>query len=668
MSGLSERVQKVREGDFRVSIATKLILSFLLIIVVISLVFIMVGIRLTSDRIVEEAQEKVRNDLNTAREIYSTTLYGIEDVVRFTANRFFLKDALVMGYSASIAEELENVRIREGLDILSLTDAEGNVILRSNNLDFSEEYEIENELVQNVLMRKNHESATTIISDEELDRESSQLAEQASFTLIDTPLAIERDETEITDGMMLASAAPVFDYQNKLAGVLYGGILLNRNYEIVDKIKQTVYEDLKYEGKDIGTATIFQDDVRIATNVRNSDGSRAIGTRVSEEVYNQVVIEGEPWIGRAYVVNDWYITAYEPIENISRDIIGILYVGMLEEKYTDLQRETVLTFLGITLLGSIAAMALAYLLARRISVPIQELAAATKEIEQGNLDAEVNIKSRDELGELAETFNAMRGALKERDRQIREYAQRKVMESERLALIGQIAANVAHELNNPLQGIVTYSHLLLEKMSDESSATDSLNKIVIQANRCRDIIRGLLDFSRQIKPDKTLCNINSVIDQCVSLVEHQALFHNVQITKHFSEDLPMVYVDPSQMQQVFMNMIINAAEAIEDSGQLSLETKFDQTEDLVEIDITDTGEGIPEENLDKLFDPFFTTKEVGKGTGLGLAISYGIIKEHEGTISVESELKKGTTFHIKLPRNSIPEVSDGRREVQSTDH
>ncbi|NIM92696.1 MAG: HAMP domain-containing protein [Anaerolineales bacterium] len=665
---MSERVQKVREGDFRVSIATKLILSFLLIIVVISLVFIMVGIRLTSDRIVEEAQEKVRNDLNTAREIYSTTLYGIEDVVRFTANRFFLKDALVMGYSASIAEELENVRIREGLDILSLTDAEGNVILRSNNLDFSEEYEIENELVQNVLMRKNHESATTIISDEELDRESSQLAEQASFTLIDTPLAIERDETEITDGMMLASAAPVFDYQNKLAGVLYGGILLNRNYEIVDKIKQTVYEDLKYEGKDIGTATIFQDDVRIATNVRNSDGSRAIGTRVSEEVYNQVVIEGEPWIGRAYVVNDWYITAYEPIENISRDIIGILYVGMLEEKYTDLQRETVLTFLGITLLGSIAAMALAYLLARRISVPIQELAAATKEIEQGNLDAEVNIKSRDELGELAETFNAMRGALKERDRQIREYAQRKVMESERLALIGQIAANVAHELNNPLQGIVTYSHLLLEKMSDESSATDSLNKIVIQANRCRDIIRGLLDFSRQIKPDKTLCNINSVIDQCVSLVEHQALFHNVQITKHFSEDLPMVYVDPSQMQQVFMNMIINAAEAIEDSGQLSLETKFDQTEDLVEIDITDTGEGIPEENLDKLFDPFFTTKEVGKGTGLGLAISYGIIKEHEGTISVESELKKGTTFHIKLPRNSIPEVSDGRREVQSTDH
>jgi two-component system NtrC family sensor kinase len=287
------------------------------------------------------------------------------------------------------------------------------------------------------------------------------------------------------------------------------------------------------------------------------------------------------------------------------------------------------------------------------------LASATKQIEEGNLDAEVEITSSDELGELAETFNAMGSALKERDKQLKEYTQRKIMESERLAIIGQIAANVAHELNNPLQGIVTYSHLLLEKMTNENSTTDSLNKIVIQANRCRDIIRGLLDFSRQRKPDKTVCDINSVIDQCVSLIENQALFHNIQITKRFGEDLPMVSVDPSQMQQVFMNMIINAAEAMEESGQLNLATKYDPGEELFEIEITDTGQGIPEENLKRLFDPFFTTKDVGHGTGLGLAISYGIIKEHKGTIAVESELDKGTTFRIKLPRNSVQEGIDG---------
>lgn len=233
------------------------------------------------------------------------------------------------------------------------------------------------------------------------------------------------------------------------------------------------------------------------------------------------------------------------------------------------------------------------------------------------------------------------------------------MESERLALIGQIAANVAHELNNPLQGIVTYSHLMLEKVSGENSSVDSLNKIVIQANRCRDIIRGLLDFSRQRKPDKTVCDINSVIDQCVSLVENQAQFHNIQITKQFSDDLPKVSCDPSQMQQVFINMIINAAEAMDEAGELNLGTRFKQEEDLFEIEISDTGQGIPEENIDKLFDPFFTTKDVGQGTGLGLAISYGIIKEHKGSISVESEINKGTTFRITLPGNSVREGIDG---------
>jgi two-component system NtrC family sensor kinase len=653
---------KLRQGitnGYRISIASKMILGFLLIIVIISAVFILMGVHLIGDRIVAEAQEKVRNDLNAAREIYLGELSDIEDVVRFTANRFFLRDALITGNIDQVAEELQNVRLREGLDVLSLVDISGAVILRSNQVDLGEKEQSECELVHSVLARKVHDSATSIVSEAELVRESPDLAIQACCAFIDTPLARETEDTEITDGMMLASAAPVFDYENRLIGVLYGGILLNRNYEIVDKIKQTVYEDLKYKGKDIGTATIFQDDVRISTNVKNTDGSRAIGTRVSEEVYQQVVLQGAPWIGRAYVVNDWYITAYEPIRNVNRDIIGILYVGILEQKYVDIQRDTVLAFLAITLMGSIAAMLLAYLLARRILVPIKELASATNEIEKGNLDAVVEITSSDELGELAETFNAMATALKERDKQLKEYTQSKIMESERLALIGQIAANVAHELNNPLQGIVTYSHLLLEKMPSENSAKESLNKIVIQANRCRDIIRGLLDFSRQRKPDKTVCNINSVIEECVSLVENQALFHNIQIEKRLSQEIPMVAVDPSQMQQVFMNMIINAAEAMDESGQLNLGTKFNPDEDLLEIEIADTGQGIHEKHLDKLFDPFFTTKDIGHGTGLGLAISYGIIKEHKGTIAVESELGKGTTFRIRLPRDSVQEVVDG---------
>jgi len=522
--------------------------------------------------------------------------------------------------------------------------------LRSNNPAAIGDDMSDDNIIEVVLIREVPAAAPQITPARELMLESPALAEQAKLSFVETPLARPRDETALTDGMMLRAAAPIFDYDGKLIGVLYGGVLLSRNYEIVDTIKQTVYQDLTYNGKDVGTATIFQDDVRISTNVRNEDGTRALGTRVSEYVYNQVVREGEPWIGRAYVVNDWYITAYEPIRNIYNRIIGILYVGVLEQKYLDAKQQTVLAFLAITFLGTLAAMTLSYLLAKRISVPIEKLAQAAQDIAHGKLNTRVASTSNDELGDLAESFNSMASSLQQRDQQLKEYTKNKIMESERLALVGQLSANIAHELNNPLQGIVTYSHLLLEKLPcEDTSSVSSLNRIVTQANRCRDIIRGLLDFSRQRKPDKTICNLNSVLQECLTLVENQALFHNIEIECEFDTSSPMIVIDPAQFQQVALNLIINAAEAMEDGGTLSVSTRFEPENDSLAVMISDTGYGIPEENFEKLFDPFFTTKEVGHGTGLGLAISYGIIKEHGGRIDVESEVGQGTTFTVHLP-------------------
>jgi two-component system NtrC family sensor kinase len=370
---------------------------------------------------------------------------------------------------------------------------------------------------------------------------------------------------------------------------------------------------------------------------------------VSEEVYNQVVKTGQSWLGRAYVVNDWYITAYEPIRNINGKIIGILYVGILEQKYVDIQQRTILAFLGIALMGVLVSLGVAYFISRKISASINNLVTASHEIAEGNLEARVEITSNDELGELAGTFNFMAVALQERDERLKEYARKKMMESERLALIGQLAAGVAHELNNPLQGIVAYSHLLLERIPCEDPSTKSVQKIVTQANRCRDIIRGLLDFSRQRKPDKTLCNVNTVVEECVSLLENQPIFHNIQIEKLFAEDLPMTVIDPGQIERVFMNILVNAAEAMDGSGLLTLITSFDPVHKCIELEFTDTGHGISEQDLENIFDPFFTTKEVGKGTGLGLAISYGIVKEHKGSILVESEVGQGTTFVVRLP-------------------
>jgi two-component system NtrC family sensor kinase len=455
---------------------------------------------------------------------------------------------------------------------------------------------------------------------------------------------------------MLKAAAPVLDPRKNLLGVVYGGVLLNRNFEIVDRIKETVFQNLQYKGKDIGTATLFQDDLRISTNVKNEDGSRSIGTGAAEDVYEQVVGRGKPWVGRAFVVNHWYITAYEPIRNLTGGIIGMLYVGVLEQKYVDLRQRAVLVFLAITLLGALAALGLGYFISRKVSISIKKLASASEQVAHGNLDAKVEIASHDELRELADTFNFMAAALKKRDEKLREFTTRRIMESERLAHIGQLAAGVAHEINNPLQGIVTYSHLLLERATTEDGCRESLQKIVKQANRCRDIIRGLLDFSRQRKPEKRLSKVNRVLEECVSLVDNQALFHNIRIVRRLNQNLPQVLVDPSQIQQVFMNMIINAAEAMNGAGQLTLTTRYVPADSAVEVEFADTGHGISEEDLDRIFGPFFTTKEVGHGTGLGLAISYGIVQEHKGTITVESQVGQGATFTIRLPVTSEQET------------
>lgn len=630
-------------------IGTKLVLSFLLIIILVSLLFSVVGVRVIGDRVIKEAQAKVQTDLNAAREIYLNKLAFVNDVVRFTADRYLLMRALMAGDTAVASEILGRLREREKLDVLTVTDARGRVLLRTSNPSVVGDDQGTDELVRAALTRREPIAATCVVPPEQLMRESPELAARAYFKFIPTPKARPRVETEERAGMMLKAAAPILDPEGNLIGAIYGGILLNRNFEIVDKIKATVFQNLTYKGRDIGTATLFLDDLRISTNVKNEDGSRAVGTRLSEEVYNRVIREGKQWIGRAFVVNDWYITAYEPIRDLQGRNVGILYVGLLEQKYTDLHRNSVLVFLAITFGGAVGAFVLAWYLSQRLSNSIKKLARAAEQVAHGNLDVRVQIESHDELHELAEAFNYMAAALKKRDEQLREFATRRIMESERLAHIGQLAAGVAHEINNPLQGIVTYAHLLLERAAPQGTNREFLEKIVKQADRCRDIIRGLLDFARQRKPEKRLSNVNRVLEECVGLVANQALFHNIKIVKNLARELPPVWMDPSQMQQVFMNMIINAAEAMNGNGQLTITTRHLPEAEAVEIEFTDTGHGIKEEDLERIFDPFFTTKEAGHGTGLGLAISYGIVKEHKGTITVQSEVGRGTTFIIRLP-------------------
>jgi two-component system NtrC family sensor kinase len=239
-------------------------------------------------------------------------------------------------------------------------------------------------------------------------------------------------------------------------------------------------------------------------------------------------------------------------------------------------------------------------------------------------------------------------------------AQAQIVRSEKLSSIGLLAAGVAHELNSPLTGILTYAHLLAKKAPDGSREKEHLQVISSQAERCATIIKQLLDFSREHAPEKTRQDVHAVLEQAVALVEHQWSFQNVTIDRDLAADLPQVLINAGQMQQVFLNLLVNAGEAMPGGGRLTIQTRVlaraagsqsaaKAAGDEVQIVFHDTGMGISPENIDKIFDPFFTTKDVGKGTGLGLAVSYGIVERHGGTVGVESAPGNGTTFTISLP-------------------
>ncbi|MDH5468754.1 MAG: ATP-binding protein, partial [Candidatus Aminicenantes bacterium] len=334
--------------------------------------------------------------------------------------------------------------------------------------------------------------------------------------------------------------------------------------------------------------------------------------------------------------------------------------------YIDTTNRVMLTFTLLAALCVVFLLVILYFATSRITNPLQKMVIATQEIAKGDLSHKVEVNSRDEIGYLADSFNQMTADLKtanqkligwgrtlekkvqERTKELREM-QAHLIQSEKLASLGKLAAGIAHEINNPLGGILIYSHLLLEDTPKESPHLENLKKIVKETSRCKDIVRGLLEFARPKEPEMSWINLNDVVDRSLAIVEGQALFQNIKINKKFASALPKIVADGSQLQQVFMNIIINAAEAMDGKGTLSLSTSLDTDGTHIEAKITDTGHGIKEEDKKRLFEPFFSTKEVGKGTGLGLAISYSIIQKHLGTIEVESQESKGSTFTIKLP-------------------
>ena len=347
-------------------------------------------------------------------------------------------------------------------------------------------------------------------------------------------------------------------------------------------------------------------------------------------------------------------------------VLGVLDVvvslELMQNQLT--QSRTWVIFLTMALL-LVVSLILSLFTQKLVNKPINALLHHTQRVADGKLDTTIETTSSDELGELAVSFNRMTTSLKKAHDELAEWArtleervvQRTVeiqqmhaqlARSEKLSSLGQMAAGIAHEINNPMTGILLYANLIAEDKQFSPVLQDDIKVIIRETERCAAIVKQLLDFSKETKPESHWSSLNEIIEAALSLLEHQLLFRNIAIERNLDRNIPDIFVDPWQLEQVFINIILNASQSMTGAGVIKIRTGLTADKRFVLAEITDTGCGMPKETLDRIFDPFFTTKDDG-GTGLGLSVSYGIINNHGGEINATSRVGFGTTMSIKLP-------------------
>jgi len=623
----------------RLPLRSWLIVGFVVAILTTGVASSLVGAWLIDEQVSSQALDKARLDLNSARLVYRGALGEVRDGLRLLSHE--LREAVARS-GPELAAELARARRRERLDFLDLVDGSGRVLCRGQNGGRGDL--LQSPLLAELRPGRDLVASSLVLDEAALRRESPALAARARIARMPLPGLEREGRAEERSGLVIAAAARV----PGRAEVLHGGVLLNRDQRIVDTIRDTIYQGESFRGQEVGEGTICLGDLRVATNARLESGGRAIGTVVDPAVRQRVLVEGSPRVDRALVINDRHFTAYEPIRDLSGKVIGILSLGIPEQKFAEARRRALLVFFGIAIAGVALAALLSGLVARRWTRRIRELADAVGDLASGNLERRVEPDaSITEVGALGEGVNALAAAIRERDLQLLHRTQEQIGKAERLAMIGRLAAGVAHEINNPLGGIMLFSSLLLRKAAPDAPQRPNLERIAGEAKRCQRIVQGLLDFARHREPTLEEQEVQPLIEKTLQLVSGQALFHNVQTVRDYATALPAVRIDAGQLQQVLVNLLVNAVEAMDGRGTLTLRTRA--AERGVQIDVSDTGCGIAPENLEHLFEPFFTTKEVGHGTGLGLSISRGIVENHGGAIWAESAPGCGTTFSIRLP-------------------
>ncbi|MGL4516844.1 MAG: sensor histidine kinase [Shewanella sp.] len=534
-------------------------------------------------------------------------------------------------------------------------------------------------------------SGLMVLSPERLARIHPDLVARASIAVMPTLRAQSPDKALEERGLLSRSLLPVADIEGKVAWYLDGGILFNRDTRIVDHIRDLVYDKGTLPERSIGTVTIFLDNIRISTNVPlhffpkgDESQGRALGSLVSEEVREKVLQQGEQWVDRAFVYNDWFISAYAPLKDIRGQRVGMIYTGFSESPFIHNYLLNIIELGTILMLVLLVSGLLVYRGAYSLLQPIERIHHVVQAVQSGrNIRIGALGLDRDnELSNLAEQFDRMLDLLQRRNAQIQAAAEQLEMKveertrslqdktlelqrnvallnetrqqlvtNEKLTALGELTAGIAHEINNPTAVILGNMELLRYELGDKAEVVkEEIDLVIQQVGRISTIIRSLLQYSRpgEFNAPLEMHSITPIIEEMLVLVRHSIQKQEVVLITELNATCP-VQVNRPQLLQVLINLVVNAAHAMAGKGRIWIRT-YDWLQQGtpigVKIEVEDEGSGIAPEQLGRIFDPFYTTRK--DGTGLGLSLSYGIIKRIGGTIEVSSTQGKGSIFTIGL--------------------
>ena len=609
------------------SLTTRLLIGFILVITALSVLIALLGAYIIKKDIIDRTERQVLHDLRAAWLVYTSELEKIRQSFKLV----------------SFNEPLEKLQEKMGLHYLE-------------RVELADKNKVPSEIVRAVFDKRTEYVGTRIISNPEMVTLNHRLKEMTSIKIKPTPKAIPTGKLELRGVMAKEYAMPVLDDNGDVREVIYGGRIINRDYSLVDRIKTIVFGNEIYDSKPVGTVTVFQGDTRISTNVLDERGDRAVGTRVSAEVYEQVIGRGQTWHDRAFVVTHWYKTAYEPIRDIHKNVIGMLYVGILEKPFDDMALGIIVLFMGIIMTVSILAVILAYILARGMTRPLTNMLSATRRISEGDLGYRISIPAGVvEFDELAHEFNDMSEKLNEREQSLRITNEKLIAANKSYV---ELIGFVAHELKGILASAVMNVYSLKEGMLGlinfkQQKAIESVarNLDYLTATVRKFLNLGVIERG-QLQAHKKPINLNQdVFAPSLDALATIASKKNIQITNRIPENL-QVSADGELMQIVANNLLSNAMKYSYTNGHVNISGAA--ADRVCTVEVFNESDPISERDAQKLFKRFSrlendqTRKE--KGTGLGLYITQQIIREHGGEIWIEPR-ENGNAFIFKIERN-----------------